>query len=128
MLFIGLHNLYNLKLNKEIKMNIKYNEEITIGGIEVTMSDTYNWHLSLNGYTAEELQIHIDRPEVMALRLGIAVTKHKQEITVRQNLKFEQYFVYQGMLCKAFHQKRGSDVTKDIYVDILEKNNFPNNK
>tara|TARA_R110000744_G_scaffold174400_1_gene293221 strand:+ start:210 stop:539 length:330 start_codon:yes stop_codon:yes gene_type:complete len=109
-------------------MNIKYNEEITIGGIEVTMSDTYNWHLSLNGYTAEELQIHIDRPEVMALRLGIAVTKHKQEITVRKNLKFEQYFVYQGMLCKAFHQKRGSDVTKGIHIDILEKHNFPNNK
>ena len=109
-------------------MRTKYNEEITIGGIEVTMSDTYNWHASLSGYTAEELQVHIHRPEVMALKLGIAVTKHKQELTARQNIKFETIFMYEGMLCKAFHQKRGSDVTKGIYIDILEKHNFPNNK
>tara|TARA_R110000787_G_scaffold60712_4_gene137705 strand:+ start:1864 stop:2184 length:321 start_codon:yes stop_codon:yes gene_type:complete len=106
-------------------MDIKYNEEIKIGGINVTMSDTYNWQLKL--YTADELQRDIDYPEVMALKVGFAITKHKQVLTVRREIDFEQYFMYEGMLCKAFHQKRGSDVTAGIHVDVLEKHNFPNN-
>lgn len=109
-------------------MNIKYDQEIKIGGIEVTMSDGYNWSHKNQYTTKEELQKEIDNPEVMALKLGVAVTKHKQELVDRQEIDFEQYFMYEGMLCKAFHQKRGSDVTKGIYIDVIFKDDYPNNK
>ena len=40
-------------------MNIKYDQEIKIGGIEVTMSDGYNWNQKNNYTTKEELQKEI---------------------------------------------------------------------
>ena len=109
-------------------MNIKYDQKIKIGCFEVTMSDGYNWNKKNHYTTKEELQRQIDYPEVMALRLGVAVTKHKQELVDRQKINFRQYFMYEGMLCKAFYQKRGDDVVKGIYVDVIEKHDYPNNK
>ena len=108
-------------------MNIKYNQEIKIGGIDVTISDTYNWNMSNNYETKQGLEYHKKNPEVMALKVGFAITKHKQKLTDRRTIDFEQYFMYEGMLCKAFHQKRFDDVTKGIYIDVIDKNKFPLN-
>ena len=127
MLFIGLHNLYNLKLNKEIKMEFKNNEAVKFilktGSMNVTLGDSRSYMAKNNSYATEaEIQHTIDYPEVYAMKVGFAITKHKQEMVVRREIQFEQYFMYEGMLCKAFHQKRGSDVSKGVHIDIVNKN------
>jgi len=107
-------------------MEFKDNEAVKFiaktGTINVTLGDSRSYMAKNNTYATEaEIQHTIDYPEVYAMKVGIAITKHKQEVVVRREIKLEQYFMYEGMLCKAFLQKRGSDVTQGIHIDIINK-------
>ena len=107
----------------EIQMEFKNHEAVNIGGIKVTLGDTRSYIAKNDTYATEaEIQHTVDYPEVYAMKVGFAITKHKQELVVRREIEFEQLFMYEGMLCKAFHQKRGTDVSQGVHIDIIDKN------